>query len=95
MFMDSEGPVFENCDTHYYILASIRSLHETEKQDSELNTLVDQCFQSRISPDYLLHIIYSRRKIDSYAKIFLHNQPLHVIKKLKGDLDERSSCEIS
>ncbi|XP_063433577.1 uncharacterized protein LOC134715366 [Mytilus trossulus] len=97
LFNESDGPVFENCDNHFYYIATMTTLHNAENHEppSELDILVDQCFQSHISSNYLLHIIYSRRKFDSCAKVFLQNQSASVLRKLKADLEDHTSCEIS
>lgn len=97
IFSDNDGPVFENSDHHFYHIATMTMLHETDNQEAltELDILLDQCFQCHVTEDFILHVIYSRSKIDSCARIFLQNQPTALSKKLKTIFDEREGCEIS
>lgn len=90
LFINSEGPVFENCESHYYYLTSVPSMHCGNKEDglSELSTIVDKCFQKRISHEFLFHIIYSRRTFDFSAKSFVHSQSLPISNKLSGGLQK-------
>ncbi|OWF55100.1 uncharacterized protein LOC110465006 [Mizuhopecten yessoensis] len=69
--------LFQDGTNHFYHITSLMdsSIHpQTQSRSpnvpSELNTLVEQCFQRKIVPDYIITILYSRRKYDYVAKMF-------------------------
>lgn len=69
--------LFQDGGKHFYHITSlmdsnISPLTNSRSQSvvSELNTLVEQCFQRKIVPNYITTILYSRRKYDSVAKVF-------------------------
>ncbi|XP_060066524.1 uncharacterized protein LOC132546822 [Ylistrum balloti] len=69
--------LFQDGVSHYYHMTSLMdsNIHSQPtsrgpSMPSELNTLVEQCFQRKIVPDYITTILYSRRKYDSVAKMF-------------------------
>lgn len=87
--------VFENSDNHYYNISTMAMLHESHEPLTELDILLDQCFQCHVTDDFILHIIFGRRKVDSCAKMFLQNQPPAIYKRLKTAVDDTEGCEIS
>ncbi|KAK3094552.1 hypothetical protein FSP39_003275 [Pinctada imbricata] len=97
---DDYSDHFMDTRNHFYILTSLEesSIHNHQKKklawDShELKLLVERAFQNKISPDFILRILYNRRKYDAQAKNFFLTQPqkASVFRKMS----EKESCEVS
>lgn len=102
-YMDS-SLTFEDSHSKFYHIATFAetSIHakpssfHSNRDAQEINTLVDECFQKKIMPDYVLSILYMRKKYDMDSRTFLLRQPELVIEKLQHDIENpRNTCDIS
>lgn len=69
--------LFQDNTAHYYYITTLMDsiLHPRASSSKlnvpgELKTLIEQCFQKKIGPDYVVTILYTRRKNDKSAKVF-------------------------
>ncbi|XP_053407589.1 uncharacterized protein LOC128559557 [Mercenaria mercenaria] len=82
--IDSRSAIFfESSDNFYYVCPYIGDEQDPTWSNYELFHLVEECFQKKVTADYILRIIYSRRKYDSQARAFLKSSPADVIEKIR------------
>ena len=79
-------------DHFYYVCPQVGGEMETTLKNYEQFQMVEECYQKKILPEYILHIIYSRRKNDVGARNFVENLPYNVIQTLTEDDDTASMC---
>lgn len=58
----------------------------------ELLGMVETCFHKKITPDYILLILYARRKYDPTAKKFFKNVPEDILNRLYCEVDTPCSA---
>jgi len=88
---------FDSGSTFYYVKPFVdnyvdSSIHSS-KNNNELFCLVEDCFQKKVSPGYVLRIIYSRRRNDPRVKRFMQTASSEMTEMLKfAKHDEPSTC---
>ena len=84
MSLDSRIDIFfDKSDNFYYVCPYIGDEQDPTWTNYELFHLVEECFQKKITADYILRIIYSRRKLDPKARVFLKSSPVDAIEKIR------------
>ncbi|KAL4232186.1 hypothetical protein ACF0H5_009761 [Mactra antiquata] len=84
MSCDSRNALFfGDRDNFYYVCPYIGDDQELTWKNCELFHLVEECFQKKITAQYIMRIIYSRRKYDPNARAFLKKSPTEMIQKLR------------
>jgi hypothetical protein len=84
MSVDSRNAIFfESSDNFYYVCPYIGDEQDPTWSNYELFHLVEECFQKKVTADYILRIIYSRRKNDPKARTFLKSSPVDMIEKIR------------
>ena len=90
----SHSILFNGTSDHfYYVCPQVGGEMETTLRNYEQFQLVEECYQKKILPEYILRIIYSRRKNDVGARNFVRNLPYNVIQTLTlEDEDTAAMC---
>ena len=57
------------------------------KNSRETASLAEECFQTKITPLFLLTILYGRKKHDQLAKDFIKQMPSQLVDKIKKSAD--------
>ena len=85
---------FDLVDTFYFVCPQLGNEADFNHKNHELFQLVEQCFQKKITPEYIVKIMYSRRKQDSKAREFIRRCPAHLIERIKYEIyhEEVSTC---
>ena len=98
--MEYYNILFEDTKDHFYRMASLEesSVHSSSNkktaQDShELYMLVEQAFEKKISPDFILGIVYKRRRYDIVARDYFLLQPDKAAKFRRNS--DSDACEVS
>lgn len=87
---------FESSGNFYYVCPYIGEEQEPTWQNYELFHLVEECFQKKVSAQYILRIIYSRRKYDPRARAFLKFSPFDEVERIRfGHSQEEVSVCVS
>lgn len=82
--LDSRRVIFfESSDNFYYVCPYIGDEQDATWANYELVHLVEECFQKKVTAEYVMRIIFSRRKYDSQAKMFLKSSPVEMIEKIQ------------
>lgn len=95
---DSRSAIFfESTETFYSVCPYIGDEQKLNWKNYELLNLVEECFQKKVTEDYVLRIIYSRRKSDPRAKRFLQSSPVKAREMIRfgSTTDEVSVCTSS
>ena len=79
-------------DHFYYVCPQVGGEMETTLKNYEQYQMVEECYQKKILPEYILRIIYSRRKNDVGARNFVQNLPYNVIQTLIQEDEDTSMC---
>ena len=79
-------------DHFYYVCPQVGGEMETTLKNYEQFQMVEECYQKKILPEYILRIIYSRRKNDVGARDFVQNLPYNVIQTLIQEDEDTSMC---
>lgn len=81
---DSKSALFfGDSDNFYYVCPYIGDDQDLTWRNCELFHLVEECFQKKITAEYVMRIIYSRRKYDANARAFLKKSPTEMIEKIR------------
>lgn len=85
---------FESTETFYSVCPYIGDEQKLNWKNYELFNLVEECFQKKVTEDYVLRIIYSRRKSDPRAKRFLQSSPVKAREMIRfgGPGEDLSIC---
>ena len=94
MSCSSHSVLFMGTNEHfYYVCPQVGNELETTLQNYEQFQLVEECYQKKILPEYILRIIYSRRRNDVNAKDFIRSLPYDLIQKINlKDSDSVDMC---
>ena len=89
----SHSVLFMGTSEHfYYVCPQVGGEMETTLKNYEQCQLVEECYQKKISPEYILRIISSRRRNDVNARNFIRNLPYDLIQRLTVEEDDVSMC---
>ena len=88
---------FESTETFYSVCPYIGDEHKLNWKNYELLNLVEECFQRKVTEDYVLRIIYSRRKSDPRVKRFLQSPQVKSREMIRfgGTSEDVSICASS
>ena len=76
----------------YYVCPQVGNELETTLKNYEQFQLVEECYQRKILPEYILRIINSRRVNDVNARSFVRNLPYDLIQKMNADDSSAGMC---
>ena len=89
----SHSILFMGTSEHfYYVCPQVGNELETTLKNYEQFQLVEECYQRKILPEYILRIINSRRVNDVNARNFVRNLPYDLIQKMNADDSTAGMC---
>lgn len=83
---------FGTSDHFYYVCPQVGGEMETTLKNYEQFHLVEECYQKKIRPEYILRIIYNRRRNDICARNFLSKLPYNIIQSVILEDETSSMC---
>lgn len=89
---DESALFYESEEKFYYICPYIGDEQRTCASDFELLQLVEECFQKKVTTEFIAKIISSKRNIDFSAKMFFKSADTNLIEKIKSQRNVAATC---
>ncbi|KAH3717045.1 uncharacterized protein LOC127856367 [Dreissena polymorpha] len=74
---------FDSSSSFYFVKPYVDDQHPYSWKNLELLNLVEQCFQKKVSAQYVLRIIYSRRRTDPRVKKFMQKASSEMVEMIQ------------
>ncbi|WAR21044.1 hypothetical protein MAR_015018 [Mya arenaria] len=100
MSVDSNNTIFfDSGSSFYYVKPFVDNFFDIKQhgawKNNELFSLVEECFQKKVSAQYVMRIIYTRRRNDPRVKKFLQSASSEMIERMSFRArNEEASCII-